>query len=907
MSQKAPKFQRSVLARSVLVACGATATALVMHPAFAQEAQTLQRVEVTGSAIKRIDAEGAVPITVVKMADLTKQGVTSVEQAMAKLSVVQSQQGTSQVIGSGTGGSSFADVRGIGSNHTLVLLNGRRLAANAINGQAVDLNMIPFAAIDRIEVLRDGASSLYGSDAIGGVINFITRNNFTGGSITVSADKPQKDGGKISGVNIGGGFGNLDKEGFNIFGFVDVKKTENIGGLQRPFNTRFPGGLSVNPSPGNYGQTEFQVGNWMNPAAPACNSNPNITPDTTYSTACKEATSSFVDYAPKVERSSAYLKGTAKLSGDSQLGLEYFYTRSKVEGQIAPVPYFGLAMNRLKPDGTQNPYFPGNTGAIPYNGVNNAYDPNFMGLYGEVTATSAIKSGFVYVNWRALPGGTRQDINTNTQQRFAATLDGTMGGWDYQAAATYNQNTVQVSVGGYQDGALIRQGMLNGIINPFGDQSAAGQAFVVAASQAGSQQIGKSTSTGLDGHASRELGDWFGSGRKVGLAVGGAFSRDSMYQVGDDRALNVALKDSTGFDPDTNNQGTRNVSALYAEMNMPITKALEVTVAGREDMYSDFGNSFNPKFGFRWQPSTELLFRGSASTGFRAPSLYELNASNTYTNTSSVTDRVTGKKSQFIALTGGNTALKPETSKNVSLGILLEPTKSLSFGIDLWAIELEKVIGTIPDTTVFGLDQFIPLFYRNANGQLSQSGASCPGPTCGYVDLRTQNLGGTYTNGLDLMANYRMRLSGAGTVSLGYQSTYVNKSDYQDFENGPWNHNVGVYVGAGPLFQWSHNLNVDWTNETFSLGVAGHYKSGYIGQNTSSNIVRSAPVDSYATFDIYGSWKPTKSLSVTAGVRNVTDKEPPLSYQVYVFQSGYDPRYSDPTGRAYYLRGTYSF
>ena len=157
------------------------------------------------------------------------------------------------------------------------------------------------------------------------------------------------------------------------------------------------------------------------------------------------------------------------------------------------------------------------------------------------------------------------------------------------------------------------------------------------------------------------------------------------------------------------------------------------------------------------------------------------------------------------------------------------------------------------------------------------------------------------------MANYRLRLADAGTLNFGLQSTIVNKFDYQDFQGGPWNQNVGIYVGTGPIFKETHNVNVDWSNDSFSLGLTGHYKSGYKGQDTASNRVRGADVGSYATYDIYGSWKPMKSLSLTAGVRNVADTEPPLSYQVYVFQSGYDPRYSDVEGRAYYLRGTYSF
>ena len=192
---------------------------------------------VTGSAIKQIDAETAVPLTVVRMADLKKQGITTVEQAMASLTSVQVQTNTSFSVGcSNCGGASFADIRGIGENKTLVLLNGRRIANNAINGAAPDLNAIPFAAIDRIEVLRDGASALYGTDAIGGVINFITRRDVQGGSITLGADKPQHDGGRSKNGSLSFGYGDLDTQNFNIFGFIDYQHQNVISGSQRPFN-----------------------------------------------------------------------------------------------------------------------------------------------------------------------------------------------------------------------------------------------------------------------------------------------------------------------------------------------------------------------------------------------------------------------------------------------------------------------------------------------------------------------------------------------------------------------------------------------------------------------------------------------------------------------------------------------
>jgi iron complex outermembrane receptor protein len=902
---KAALFRKSQVASALVVAFGGLA--VLSGTAQAQGEAALERVEVTGSAIKNINAETSVPVTVVKMDDLKKQGITTVEQVLASVTGMQSQQTTSQVVGSGTGGASFADMRGLGANKTLVLLNGRRVASNSIDGSSVDLNMIPFAAIDRIEVLRDGASSLYGSDAIGGVINFITKKNFQGGVVTIGLDTPQGKGGKASGVNVGFGFGDLEEKGFNVFGFVDSQSQSNLRGTDREVNKRYPGGLSVNPFPANY----YQGGNYGNPSGPACASDPAagiyLSGAPYVVGGCKESTSAFVDYLPKEERQSAFVKATKKIDANNQASLEYFYTQSKVQSHIAPVPYYGVYIN------PNTPFFPGQGGPAWNTTAMGAYDSAFDGFYAEASTawipgtTTAVQPGFIYANWRDLTTGPRMDSNTNTQQRFVASWDGSAGGWDYQAALTYNQNEVSVNLSGYTNGALINEGMITGIINPFGAQTAEGLAYIKAAGLSGTQQVAKATSTGIDGHASRELSDWFGAGRPVSVAVGGSYSSDKMSDVGADLAFNQAVVTSTGFDPATSSIGSRRITAAFTEFNIPVSKQLELTAAARDDSYSDFGNSFNPKFGFRFQPSKSVLVRGSASTGFRAPSLYEMHAANTYTNTTLVTDPVTGNSSQFIQLLGGNPDLKPEKSKTATLGLVLEPAKNMTMSADLWVIQMTDSIGNLPDTTAFADPQFTNLFHRNSAGNLSQGATNCPGPNCGYVDLRTSNLGGVKTNGLDLGAAYRLVTQNSGALNFGLQSTYVNKYDYQDYANGPWNQNVGKFVGTGPIFKWTHTASVAWSKEAWGAGLVAHYKSGYTDQDTSANKVRGGQISSYATYDTYVSWQPVKALSITAGVHNLLDKAPPLSYQVYTFQAGYDPRFADPTGRAYYLRGTYSF
>jgi iron complex outermembrane recepter protein len=860
----------------------ATIVAAASFPALAQETEqtTLERVVVTGSAIKRLDAESSVPVTTFKMNEIREAGLTTVEQILSTLTASQSSLGTSQSVGSSTGGASFADMRGVGANKTLVLLNGRRIANNAFDGSAPDLNMIPLAAIERIEVLRDGASSLYGTDAIGGVINFITKKDYAGGTLNIGYDSPQHSGGKSANFNVGYGYGDLDQQGFNVFGFVDFQKQDNIAGSQRPFNTRYAGGISTNTDPANYYQGDGDV--VYNPAAPDCTNGTNLVKAGTF---CRMTTSSYVDYVPKSERASGMLKGTLKLNSDHQLGAEYFITRSVVQTTIAPVPYGSLSMQ------------PGNT---------------FFPTNPDLDPTQPL-----VVKWRDTVSGPRQDKNINQQQRYLLTLDGTVSGWDYSTGVSYNQNRVTEKLThGYADGSKIAAGVDDGIINPFGDQSDAAIQYVRDAAALGTLMYGKGETYNFDAHASRELGDWLNAGRAAAIAIGTEYRQEKFSQKANTDYATLVF-DSTGVDPNTSSVGKRKVYAVYSELNVPLHKLLDVTAAVRYDKYNDFGNTTNPKVSFRFQPNKEILIRGSLSTGFRAPSLYELHAANTFTNTSTVSDPVLctpgatniNCETQFTAMNGGNSELKPEKSKSGTLGFQFAPTSDLSFGVDLWWIRIKNLIGVIGDASLYAPEnyaQFSQYFHRNAAGQLSQATNQCPGVNCGYVDTRQQNLGGNNTNGFDLNGNYRLRTA-YGNVTFGVNSTYVTKYEYQEFQDGPWVQNVGKYSGAGPVFRWQHNVNAIWSYANkYTVGLTGHYKSSY-KDDPSIAAGKTNTVASYTTWDLFGSYKPIKTVSLTAGVRNLFDRDPPLSYQQAVFQAGYDPRYTDPTGRTFYLRGSYDF
>jgi len=888
------KALRLVFSGSALAAgLGFSAHAIAQNADAAQA--PMQRVEITGSAIKRIDAETAVPVTVIKADDLKKEGITTIEQVMANLSVSQSSTGTSQSVGASTGGASFADLRGIGANKTLVLLNGRRLANNAFDSSAPDLNMIPFAALERVEVLRDGASSLYGSDAVGGVINFITKKNFQGGVVTFGEDTPQHAGGKSVNTNVAYGFGDLDTDRYNFSIVVDHQEQKAVTGTERPFNTRFPGGLSSSTSPANY----YQGGDSVNPAA-GCGA-PNLVSDG--GTGCYMATSPFVDYVPRNRRDSGLLRGTFKLNANHELGLEYLTSESVVASNIAPVPYGNLYVNRTRPDGSANPFYPN--------------DPNLDPNFTEANTPAGVLPGYVHAKWRDLPNGSRMDKNTNQQQRFVASLQGTLGAWDYNGALTWNENKVREELFGYSNGNIITQGVLDGVINPFGDQTAAGTALLNSAALSGTVQHARGQTTGLDFHASRELGDWLGAGHNVALALGAQGNHEKFISAANTEFAEKVVA-STGIDPNSFNSGSRNVYAAYAELNVPILKNLDVTASVRYDHYSDFGGTTNPKVGFTFKPARSVLLRGSYSTGFRAPSLYDVNSAQSYTNSGGTFDDpvncpggtpVPGKSraancgQQFQVLYGGNKDLQPEKSKNATLGLVIEPINNLTLGVDLWAIELKHMIGTLAAEDVFGDPTlYAGVYNRNAAGDISVDGSQCPNPaTCGYVDLRTQNLGGLKTNGVDLSANYRLRTAAWGNYTFGMNSTWVHKYEYQNDEGGEWHQNVGVYSGAGPVFRWQNTANLGWNKGNFAAGLTAHYKTGYVDVDPSNHVA------SYTTLDTYVSWAQKKGLGITAGIRNLADRQPPLSLQDSQFQSGYDPRYTDPLGRTYYVRASYSF
>lgn len=881
-------------------------------------AQADQRVEITGSAIKRVDAEGALPVTVVRVEELARQGVTSTEQALARISSIQSNVGASASIGGTTGGKAEADLRGLSgptntnANKTLVLLNGRRLANHAFDAAAVDLNAIPLAAIDRIEVLRDGASSIYGSDAIGGVINFITRRDYNGLEISVQAVKPQESGGgDTQRASVTAGFGSLARQGFSVTASLDWRKQNVLTALERAFsktgvvNGAISAGTSGTSFPGDVGGFE--------PSLPNCA--PPLSIPNEAKTSCRYDFVGAIDIIPQTEQITGVVRAALALDKNHTAEFEYLHANNKATSRVAAAPTTSAILQ-------SSPFWP--AGASIQRNLDNSprdFDAN----------TPGVQPGSA-VNWRQVPAGKRTSGDDTTTERLLAGLQGVLSGWDYKAAIGQNRNKSTASVKlGYVNDSKIRAGVLAGTINPFGDQTAAGQALIDAAQVIEPTQIGTSKVNFFDVSASTEIFK-MGAGNAA-LAVGAEMrSEKSGFE-----ALPITAElGSLGIDSESDTQGSRRVSAVYAELNLPLAKGLDVTASARYDKYNDVGNTFNPKLGVRWQPSRDVLVRGSANSGFRAPTLYEIYQPQSLTFTTDNYDdpvlcpggvarpgasegAVCGQqvlqRNVGPATDGrGKSALSPEKSKSLSAGLVFQLTSQISVGFDLWDIRIKNLISGLPEQEIFGsAARYASRFVRCSQLPAASDPARidrtdvdvCENfpsfDPIAYIDAPTENLGELRTRGIDLQFNWRSGRTSMGSFAFNLDGTYVTKYDYQREKGGRFINAVGRYSDNAPVFRWQHVATVGWQTGPWSATLGQRHKSGYVDQGGINN------VGGYTLHDASVSWSGVKNLSLTAAINNLFDKDPPLTGQSTTFQRGYDPRFTDPTGRAFMVRASYKF
>ncbi|HXM82698.1 MAG TPA: TonB-dependent receptor [Burkholderiales bacterium] len=942
---------RRLVVVSVSIAASAALLAALVTPASAQ--QSIERVEITGSALKRIDAETALPVQIITREEIEKTGAANVEQFLQAVGVAIQGNSNSVVAtasGSVTGGVSGVSLRGLGSQRTLVLIDGKRVAGGGTltDSVTVDVNHIPASAIERIEVLKDGASAIYGSDAIGGVINFILRKDYRGGEVTAHAELTQHPGAKGGGLNALLGWGDMATQRFSATLIADFRHEDALFGRQRSFASTgifpqyFNDTSSGNTFPANFVAADGSFGT-RNPSFPNCPgpyavrsplfSDPP--PAGLGSRGCRFDPAPLVTLIPKTDQESIF--GTVRfgLTREIEGYGQFSYSHKEQRTVIQPVPLsdqFALPPNHVL------------FNVAPFNGSSTFLLRPSSPYYPD--AATQARLGFVgtpdlLVRYRSEITGNRDITNLSDQLRGVLGVKGTLSGWDYDAALLHiDTNLTERVNGGYPLLTKILPLLDSGQVNPFGPNTAATHAAADAAQFRGDAYKTKTSIDGVQAKVTHDLMQL--AGGPLALALG-AEGRKEGFQL--KPSTEIVTGDISGYGGNfLPVDKTRNVGAGFAEVNVPIVRTLEVTGAARYDHYEGVGERTSPKLGARWTPTRQVLLRGSIGKGFRAPSLTELYQPRTIGVTSNglndplrcgKPDGLGGTNAssndcatQFPITLGGEPALKPEISTNRTLGVVLEPTNNISVGIDYWEVDLKNTIifGVTPAAILADPAKFGSLITRGPAGTGAPC-AGCPGPILDINQINT-NFGETRVRGVDLDARYRIPAAAAGTFTIGMNGTYIHKFKVQN-PDGSFSSINGmvnpIVNGAGGVIpRWRHYLFLDWKRAPWNFTLAQQYQSGYkdlLGtfddtdptSPTFTGVNGAHPrVSSYQLFHVYGSYTGlanNKNLKLTFGIRNLFDKDPPYTNaggQNY-FQSGYDPGYADPRGRTFILSATYKF
>ncbi|MES2149034.1 MAG: TonB-dependent receptor [Pseudomonadota bacterium] len=885
-------------------------TSAVSHaqqaPAVAGES-ALAKVEITGSSIKRAAADQSLPVTVVKADDWIAQGTVTIADILMSISTAADVQPNTT---SGNGNS--ANMRGIGTARTLLLLDGKRLSDSPI-----DPNTIPVSALDRTEVLRDGASSVYGSDAIGGVVNFVTKKSYAGAAITVKGTAPQMSGGGQSeGLNFIAGKGSLGSDGWNVYVTGDLNHQLPLAQSSRPNITSTDrlqsagfapphlstGGNSVpaNVTLANGSSKVSGVSIIGSPYASAGCLAPYSAPGLSNTCApTYNANSLTLTVAQK--QASFFTKGSLMLGADHKLSASLMYSTIYVR----PVknPTFGVDASisgfpalTITPT---SPYYPGKgiTPAMP--GITNQTLTLAWSLIGDLGPTM--------LNY------------DKSQSRVTVEDEGHLGAWDYKVGiwnAVYATNTTFRS--GFVNSYGLLAGVAGGQLNPFGLQNADGKTYLASISTDGqTASKGLTRMSGSDLTLSRELMDL--PGGPLAMAAGATVYHDYSYA---NIPPSVALSGGqTGTTAAVNQDASRNVASVYAELAAPLTKSLDVDLAVRTDHYNDFGSSTNPKLSFRYKPMPAVMFRGAVGTGFRAPTLNEryFGAVNGPTGVTSATYNdpllcpggAVGGNTGGTALpgyipstvcaakqpinTGANPTVGPEKSKTVSFGIVLTPTPSLLLSLDYFKVQMTDAIGQLAQPTLFS-PQYAALFVRNPQTNLLL-----------YIDDRLSNLGGQRTDGVDVTGTYTLPKNAWGRFGLQLDGTYVNAFKTQLAAGGPWISSINSF---GPLdanvmiFRWKYSATVKWQSNdgNWTSTLNQQYKQSFQDLNASSAFAHR--IDPYTLYNWSMAYSGYRKWMLMAGINNVLNRDPPAAnYRGEGFVSGG----TSPMGRTRNLRASYTF
>ena len=904
---------------------------LGLQPFLARAQEGVQRVEITGSSIKRLDAETSLPVQILTQEDIVRSGAQNVEQLMQTVSAIISSGANmaSAASGATTGGISSVSLRGLTSLRTLVLVNGRRLAPYGIgfsnDSVSVDVNSIPLAAIARVEVLKDGASAVYGSDAIAGVINFILRSDYRGGSLDLGGGTSTRGGASVKKGSFTWGHGEVQADGYNLMLVGSLQREDALFGRDRgfamhAFNVEHQNDTtSGNTFPANIAAVDGSFGS-VNPSAATGCVAPYSTLDPLRSQAsCRFDTAPLVTLLPATDRASIFGAVTLKLGEDLEGFAELSYNRNKQRTVVQPVPLsdqFNLPANN--PLYNEAPYaVPGGISAstIILQPSSPFYPTAFVtGLTGGPTPD-------LLVRYRAAESGNRDITDTAQAPRFTLGLRGSAHGWDFDGAFLHSLSHVaEHDNSGWPVLSKLLPLLNSGQVNFFGPNTPEIDAQIRADNFVGNAWVVDSKLNSLGGKASHELFALGGS--QAAIALGGEVRQETYDFM---PSTEIAQGDIGGYGGNLAYVNrTRSVDAVFTEVTLPFAKSFELDGAVRYDRYQGVGHSLTPKLSMRWQPVSSVLVRAAAGKGFRAPSLADLYASPTTGVTGQgqtdpvrcpvTNDGIKDCGTQFATLIGGNAALKPERSQSLTFGVLLEPAKGISFALDAFKINLYDTIssGIAPPVILADLAKYGGYVTR---GPADPAHPDLPGPIIS-IDQRNINTGESRLAGVDFDTKWRLPLGAdAGRVTLALSGTYFAKFDTQNpdgsFTNGVDQQNSAT---GGVIPRLKTYQSISWSkgswDSTLALEFQKHYRDIPATDDTTTD-PKYVPrwVSNYAVLDAHVAWTGLANTTIGLGVKNLLDRDPPYSNAggQTSFQSGYDPQYADPRGRFVYINASYDF
>jgi iron complex outermembrane receptor protein len=871
---------------------------------------TLQTITVTGSAIPRIDTETASPVTTISAKDIARSGYTTISDVVRSISADNSGSIPNSFTNGFAAGSSGVALRGLTVNSTLVLIDGHRAANYAVadDGQRsfVDLNTIPLAAVDRIEVLKDGASSLYGADAIAGVVNVILKPGYQGMEATADVGNSAHGGGFTRKATFLAGGGDLNKDGYNAYFSAQYQEDNAISAGDRgfPYNTADLSGIgganlqtgqpangsgsiygSVTPgtlgTPGDVTTGVPNTGATASLLTGGCGPKGKLTNDSS-GTYCQQNTVAQYDQIQaKMKEGGVYGRFTVKINDTTKAYVSLSYMETKTDTVTTPAQIQGSTPNNT------------NNIALPAYLSNGSLNPN--NPYAASGQAALINYAF-----GDIPRGGTYD---NHNLRIVGDVAGTWGEWNYDASLVLNHTSLDTQLYGY----LTYAGLINAVntgsynfLNPSSNSAAVRNALAP-----GYNKTSTSDLDAIDLAANRTLFDL--PGGALGMAAG--------IQLRHEAQNDPTLNPDNEFQGLGNAQtkGSRDVEGAYLEFDAPLLDSLEADLSGRVDHYSDIGTEFAPKLGLKWKAFDWLAVRGTFSKGVRAPSFSENGSSSnegfvTY-NPPADFAAAHGNNGyvqayQLAQFTDANKNIKPERAKSYTLGIVLQPTTWLNASFDYYHIKKTDVItstdaGSILDAYYAG--QPLPAgtqVIADKPDPLNPTALARPIEVIGsYINANSLKTNGldvdlqahfTFDNGIQYISDF------SGTDIFTWKLTLPDGT-VESFAgtHGPYN----LSSGAGtPRYRESWSNTMIWNN----LTVTGTFYHTSGMTNTAPDVYgsdcipdgySSCRVGSFTEFNLTSSYQFTPKIAVTASVMNAFDRKAPLDVANYA-GNNYNPTYA---------------